>query len=243
MHITEKSLLAIVTLASATLASAQSAYTGGHGDIGIAFEGGAFEPHWHLGAGATVDGSPLASEGEYEPGDIFAETSFTRMSPSGLNAGLGVADGTEVYVLGSASYPPNLGFAAEELDPSDWIGDITLTLSGWTTPLGGELAIYSTNLAGSTVSDIAFSTYDVGATFSSNSISLTPGDHGHFEWAMTIVGNYDLEFTWEGTHVTEGFQSATQTFSASAVPEPATTALLLAASVAGLTIFQRRRRA
>ena len=232
--------LSILAMAAAVSAHGQSAYTSGHGDIGLAYEGGAFEPHWHIGGGATVDGSPLAFEEEYEPDDLYAQTEATRFSPTGLSAGLGVADGTEIFVLGSSTYQPNLGFAVEELDFSDWVGDITLTLTDWTLPTDGELAIYTTNLSGSTVSDIAFSTYDSGATVFGNSIALTPGDHVHFQWGLTVAGQYDLEFTWSGTHVTDGFQTASQVFSVNAVPEPASFALIFGVVVAG--VASRRRR-
>jgi surface-anchored protein len=233
--------LFVLTVAATPALHAQSAYTSGHGDIGVEYEDGDFVPHWHLGASAVVDGVSLTEEGEYAPGQIFAQTVATRLSPSGLSSSLGVADGTEIFVMGSSAYLPNLGFAVEELDSGVWDGDITLTLSGWTTPVGADFALYTTDLGGSSVTDIVFSSYDSGATVLGNELPLTPGDHTHLQWGFTTAGTYDLEFTWSGTHVTDGFISTTSIFTVQAVPEPATTALLMVSMVGVVTLCRRRR--
>lgn len=219
----------------------QAIYTSGHADIGVGYSGGNFEPHWHLHAGAVVDGTPIAADEEYDPDDLRARTSAMRSSPTGLNAGIGVADGTTIYVAGSSSYQPNLGFGVEELDPLDWIGDITLTLTGWTLPsASADFALYTTNLADTLVVDIVFSTHDPASTALNNSFTMTPGDHLHFQWGFTEVGIYDFEFTWSGTHATDGFISTTETYSVQAIPEPA--AGLLAALGLGLAMLRHRRR-
>ena len=70
------SALAFVQLAHGAL------WTAGHGDLGIGYEDGALEPHWHLGEdneSVTLDGSsgPLGPEGaEYEADAITPVTSL-----------------------------------------------------------------------------------------------------------------------------------------------------------------------
>jgi len=222
-------------------ANAQAIYTSGHADIGVGYVTGDFEPHWHLHAGAVVDGTPLVSEAEYAPADLNAQTSATRTSPNGLASTIGVTDGTEIHAAGSSAYQPNLGFGAEELDPLDWSGPITLTLSGWTLPSGtAEFALYTTNLAGTSVVDRIFSTFAPGSTDFGNSFDMTPGDHIHFQWAFTEAGTYTFDLTWTGTHVVDGAISTTESFTVQVVPEPSTF-LLAGAGFAGILLLRRRR--
>lgn len=229
---------------SADLGRAQAIYTSGHGDIGIGYlaDEQEFDPHWHLGAGAVVDGSPLPTEGEYAPGDIIARTTATRNSPSGLGSVLGVADGTAIYALGSSTFPPNLGIAAEELDPLDWDGPITLSLTGWTVPSGAEFALFTTNLAGTSTVDRLFSTFNPGATDFGNSLPLLPGDHAHYQWGFTEAGTYTFEFTWTGTHQTDGVISTSASYTVQVVPEPSSLALIVLGLAGGLAVRRRRNR-
>lgn len=243
-HSTRLTLLAAsaVTLMLAPALQAQSLYSAGHADIGVDYDSSemAFEPHWHLDPGAIVNGSPLASGAEYEPDDLIAVVAATRNSPNGLASSIGVADGTIIFAAGSSTYQPNLGFSAEELDGSDWAGNITMSLTGWTMPGGAEFALYSTNLAGTNVADVVYSTFDPSQTFAFNSMPLTPGDHLHFQWGFTQPGYYDFEFTWTGTHVIDGFISTTDIFTVHVVPEPAVTAILMA-GIIGIWVIRRRR--
>lgn len=236
-------VVAVWAFGFSATSSAQVIYSSGHGDIGVGYDAAAqeFEPHWHLDTGAVVDGSPLAADTEYEPGDLNARGNATRTSPSGLSSTLGVADGTTIYAMGSSAYQPNLGFGVEELDPGDWTGPITITLSGWTLPAGGQFALYTTNLAGTSVVDRVFSTFAPGSTDFSNSFTMTPGDHLHFQWGFTQLGTYTFDFTWSGTHATDGGISTTESFTVQVIPEPSTVALLVLA-LAGLLAFRKRLR-
>ena len=227
---------------SLPLNAASVAYTSGHGDIGVGYDASVteFEPHWHMGVGAVIDGSSLATEEEYAPGDLVAIVSSTRLSPNGLAAGIGVPDGSSIRVAGSAAYQPNLGFAVEELDPANWTGIITLTLTAWTLPsASADFAMYTTNLAGTSVVETVFSTHSIASTFASNSFTMTPGDHVHFQFGFTEPGNYDLELTWTGMHKVDGNISTTDTFRLHVIPEP--TSVTLIGLALGLAGFRRRR--
>lgn len=241
----KKSYLAAVLalgFAATNSAPAQVLYTSGHGDIGAGYDAGEFEPHWHLHSGAIVGGSPLAADGEYAPADLNASGQATRTSPSGLSSVMGVADGTTIYAMGSSAYQPNLGFGVEELDPADWNSNITLTLTGWSLPsVTAKFALYTTNLAGTSVVDKIFSTFAPGSTDFSNSFTMTPGDHMHFQWGFTEVGTYTFDLTWTGNHVGDGAISTTDTFTVQVVPEPSTLALSVMA-LAGICLLVRRRR-
>lgn len=221
--------------------------TSGHTDVGVGYVGGALEPHWHTHVGAVVDGVVQTADGEYEPADLIASTTATRLTPSGgggLSGLLGVPDGTQVWVMGSSTYQPNVGFGTEELNPADWSGPITITFNpgSSTLPGGAAFGLYTTNVAGTTVVDRFFSSVSGTATDASNTISLNPGDHAHYQWAFTQQGAYDLNFTWSGTHLLDGFKSASATFSVQAVPEPSTLAMLAVGGGAGAIVGVRRLR-
>lgn len=240
------SLLAVAVLAVLAFTSplrAQAIYSSGHGDIGAAYDDLAkeFEPHWHLHAGAVVDGATLAADGEFAPGAALARTSATRTSPSGLSNIIGVADGTLIYAAGSSAYQPNLGFGVEELEIDDWSSPITVTLTSSSVPVGANFALYTTNLAGTSVVDRIFSTLAPGSTDFSNSFTMTTGDHIHFQWGFTEQGTYTFDLTWSGTHVVDGIISTTETFAVQVVPEPSTFALLGLGGAIGAWAFSRRR--
>jgi surface-anchored protein len=229
--------------------AAPAIYTSGHADVGVGYHDGDLEPHWHTHAGAVVDGVATTVDGEYEPADMIARTTATRLTPSGgggLSALLGVPDGTKVWVMGSTTYQPNAGWGAEELDPADWIGNITVTFnpSLSTFPSGGAFGLYTTNIPGTNVVDKLFSSVSAGATDFTNTLQLTPGGHTHFQWAFTQEGDYSLNFTWPGEHLTDGPKTASATFGVQAVPEPSTVAMLaMAGGMAAIATIRRLRRA
>lgn len=240
-----KHLIAVLLL-SASFASAQSIYSGGHADIGLAYEDGELIPHWHLDNGAIVDGQPLPDGGghEYMPDELIAQVGTTRASASGSDAYLGVAPGTPVYVAGLLAYQPYLGFGTEELNPLEWSGDITVTLTGFTTPDGGQFALYTTNASGATTVDITLSTYDPSTANSwglgNNVFGIGVGGHDHYQFGFTLPGQYSITLNFTGNHLTDGPVSGSATFDFNVVPEPSTYALI--ALGVGLILFRFRRR-
>jgi surface-anchored protein len=235
------SLLAAVLLFT-TSASAQGVYTGGHGDLGIEYEDGAFHAHWHIGAGATVDGAALSEEAEYEPASLIGLLEGTSVvSNANVTAALGVSTGTTAFRTGITAYPPNIGFGLEELTPSDWQdGTITLSLTAVSGP--GEIALSQTVIGIGTF--VWFSSVSDSVTANSNNWDFAVGGHQHLDWFFTKAGNYDLTFSWTGTHLTEGLVTGSGTFGfqVGAIPESSAFALLAGAFSLGLVVLRRPRR-
>lgn len=238
-------LLGISCLLAPLTLHAQMVYTSGHTDIGVGYEDGELYPHWHLDAGNIVDGQPLEEESEYEPGDLVAQFSGTRGAAAGSSDYLGASSGTTIYMGGpSVAWQPYLGFGTEELNPGDWVdGRITLTLTGWTTPDGGSFALYTTNGAGTTTTDVFLSTFNPASAnidgIGQNSFYLFAGGHEHYTFGFTTPGDYELTFEFSGQHVQDGLVSASGTFGFNVVPEPSTVALMTLAGIS--TLFLRRR--
>ncbi len=231
-----------VSLASGSAHAALSVYTLGHADIGVGYLTGiGLEPHWHVHAGATVNGSPLAADAEYEPTDLLAYVpppSVPRPSGPAWNF-LGNSAGAPVWFLPQGLDPakPFLGIASEELDPADW-NSLTLSLKSMTGPAGGHFSLWQTDTFGSPTVKMATSDGISG----SDSFAMTVGGHDHYNYGFTAPGIYYVEFQWDGDHKTDGRFSATGTyaFGVTVVPEPGETAALAALGLAGFALWRRR---
>jgi surface-anchored protein len=223
------------------LASSASAalYTAGHGDIGVGYEGGELHPHWHFHSNAVIDGVVLGGDAEFEPGEITAAVTSTATAPNDptFNSGTGVLPGGTIWFLPQGNTPgvPFLGIATEELTPADWNGNITFALTGVTSPSGsGHFSLWQGG-----VSDTFFmSTNDPANTVNgNNTLQLAPGTHDHYNYGFSEEGIWTIELTVSGDHVTDGFQTKTESF-AFQVPEPSTALLGL---LGGLGLLRRRR--
>jgi len=233
----------ILTFALLPLASAHAAalYTAGHGDIGIAYDGG-LEPHVHIHDGSIVDGSPVNNPPggvEFAPDEVLIFVSNPSAArPAGAQWDyIGVSAGSPIWFLPQTEDPakPWLGIASEELDPLDWTGPLTLTLNAVAGPAGGAFSLYDVDGFGVPTAHMATSDGITGA----DALSLTAGGHSHFNFSFTQPGLYDVTFTVTGTHAVDGPQSATATYSFGVtVPEPS--AALLGLAAAGLLIRRRR---
>ena len=226
-----KTTLALASAFAFSQLAHGASWTAGHGDLGIGYEDGALEPHWHLGEdneSVTLDGTPgpLGSEGaEYEANEITPVTSLTQS-----------IGGSFYYVFPATENAtvPYIGFGTEELSAGDWNGSLTLSLTGASGP--GSFSLFSTDSLGAVTtlmdSSDGFSTVD--------SITLAPETHTHHTWAFSQTGSYDLTFQVTGDHVSAGAQSASATYGFSVVPEPSTAGLLLGAAALALTVVRRR---
>ncbi|HVR35171.1 MAG TPA: choice-of-anchor M domain-containing protein [Methylomirabilota bacterium] len=226
-------LLGLLTASVATL-SAQTSLTTEHVDVGIAYEQGAWDLHLHKE-------NPPPNE-EFEPGDAIlvvgsaAETSVPA-SPSFSFLG---TTGDPVWILPQNQNPSLLflGIGAEEIDPSTFVGNITLTLDAVSGP--GHFALYQTDSFGTPT---VFMNSRDGIS-SGDNVSITPGNHAHFNWAFSEPGTYNVAFEASGI-LNDGFSTFTSsgpvTYTYEVVPEPGTYALL--GLGAGMLFFTLKRRA
>lgn len=72
-HTKLTALTLLLMAVTAAPAFSQALWTTRHGDIGVAFEGGELEPHWHI-EGGTVDGVPRPDE-EFDAADLRVQLS------------------------------------------------------------------------------------------------------------------------------------------------------------------------
>ena len=210
-------------------------WTGGHGDIGIGYDAGAIEPHWHLGEGGesvTLGGETgsLGPDGaEYGTLQI---TPYTALSQT--------IDGSSYFVFPATEDPtvPFIGFGTEELNPSEWTGDLTFSLTNvfaHSGASGGSFFLIHEDPTGP-VTTLMDSSDGFSAA---DSILLTPNTHTHYTLAFSQGGVYDLTFRVDGIHST-GAKSSSAVYRFSVVPEPSTAGLLLGTAALALTVVRRR---
>lgn len=241
------SKLAILAVVAAAVplnsASAASIWTAGHGDLGIGYEAGELEPHWHLGEEGeevVVDGATISNDPdgfEYGPDELIATTSLSAIRSTGSQWDyIGVSANGTYYLFPQVAdlNTPWVGIGTEELDPADWTGSLTLTLTGITGPAGGKFSLYQTDSFG----DPTFFMSTNDGVSGADAVSLAAGGHEHHNWTFTEQGSYDLTFDIAGTHAVDGAKTATATYTFSVIPEPSA-ALLGAFGALGL---MRRRR-
>ena len=259
---------AAAALAAGPARAAIVEYTDGHADIGLGYEGpGELFLHYHF-EGATVGGTRL-NDAEFEPEAVATRVpdkqgvnfdsvppqfGFTGITPDGDPAT------SDFWFLpqGNVSGVPFLGFATEELAASDWVGNLSFALTGVRfTPFGTGVAgqevfsLWQNDPFGNP--NVFMSTAD--GIDGTDSLSLATGQHDHFNFGFSEEGQYEIDLTASGTHVTDGFVqdfgtfkfavgSATPAFEVAAVPEPGSMALigLAACGLAGGAARRRRKR-
>ena len=235
------SLAALVGLSLTSTYATAATLTSGHVDfIGIGYVAGELEPHSHAHEGAVVDGSPLGADTEFEVGDLTVQTylTTTRLAGSAWDP-VGVGSGQSFWTLTETETAgqPFVGIGAEELNPADWDGAITITLtdaSGSGILAGGKFSLWQ----GSLTPNFFMSTNDGISGADVFSMDLNEGDHAHFGWGFTEEGIYDLTFEIAGTHVGDNAKTATATYSFSVIPEPSSALL---GAFGALALLRRRR--
>lgn len=217
-------------------------YSAGHGDIGLAYEDGELELHYHFGNGAILNGVPLVGEIEYDPDEAHVRLSDdTRGVTSAPLSFLGTSTGDPVWRLPQSNTPglPFLGIASEELDGLGF-SSATIRMTSFNGP--GEFALWQPGGLG------GFNTFwqtndGIGP---SDVLNLGIGVHDHFNYGFTAEGIYDVGLTAEADFAAGGSVMDVGVFrfvvgSATAIPEPSSFAALLMGGLALVTRSRRRR--
>lgn len=237
-------LSVIVLLALVDSTHAALTFTSGHGDIGLEYTSpGQLALHVHAHTGATVDGAPLLTDNEYEPDEIEVQVSTSAyhvQSDSALVSGTGVMLGQGLWRIPESNNPllPFLGFGAEELSAGDWLGDLTFSLAGISSPSGtGHFSIYQSDGLGGW--NLFMSTADGGIT-PADKIDIAAEGHDHYNMTFSEAGTWTIDLFASGTHATDGVQtSGIHSFSFQVAPEPSRALFALLGLIA---IMTRRRR-
>lgn len=219
-------LLAPLVLFSSSHAA--SVLTGGHADApGFGYDGG-FEPHIHVGAGSIIDGVAISSDAEFEPDELIVAIPETSTVTVGSTTYYWLPEGHDDAEDAGAAH---IGIGLEELDSADWVGStVTISLLSFSGP--GDFLLWQDDGFGGQIIFL-----DTANNITSFDRSLLSQSHSHFNWGFTEKGLFEIEFGISGTHVDDGFQSASGTY-LFMVPEPSA-ALLGAFGALGLL---RRRR-
>lgn len=219
-------------------------WVGGHGDIGVELNAlDQLELHFHFESDVNSAGGGTIAAGGYAPSAIQV---FVPGPPLGRPAGsqwdfLG-APSDQVWFLPPSveAGKPFLGWGLEELDPADWNGDLTWSLSSVvSSPVGSHFSLWKEELGAPTP---YFATSD--GISAADAFSQTAGGHEHYFVGFTREGLYQIELSIAGNHKTLGAltDSAVFTF-AVGVPEPTSSALLSVASLGLAARWVRRRKA
>ena len=223
--------------AGPALAAYETEWSAGHGDIGLAFEDGELELHYHFESGAVLNGTPVDGTAnpdgvELEPDEAYVRVGDNTFSPTYNN-------GAGAYLLpqNSASGIPFVGLASEELDNTGY-SNATVTLTAFSG--AGTFELLEATATGLNY----FMDTDDGVT-SADTVALGVPTHAHYTYAFSDPGIYDLTLTADvsGSNVAAATDTATFRFvvgSATAVPEPGSAAALLA--IGGMALAARRRR-
>jgi surface-anchored protein len=225
---------------------AEMVWVGGHGDIGLEFNSTAntLGLHFHLEDATLANGSNFVGgrpqTGEVEPGDLIIGVPSARRTtrPAGDQWNFtGTSAGANFWTLPATdeNNHPFVGFASEA-------GEIGI---GWTAPFEWRVT--------SVVAPGAFSIWSgattpiprVSADRTTNLFPLGIDAHNHFNMGFTSEGIYEVTFEATGFKGTTQFV-ASDTFrfavgdsTISAVPEPSSMLLALAAVGIGGVVSRR----
>lgn len=220
--------------------NAAGIWTDGHGDIGLAFEGGEFDLHYHLD-NSTVDGVTIEDD-EFQPEEIIAFVpDGPGPRPDGATwdfAGVGAAE--PIWYLDQTQLVdrPWPGIGTEELSAGDFVGNLTFELTGFSGP--GQLAVFDYTPFGLPRNIYIQTSNGISGD---DAFNVPTGTHAHFNWWFTAPGVYTLDImaTGELSAAAGGgtvSDAGTFTFHV-AVPEP-TSGVLLVVAVSFTSLGLRR---
>ncbi len=224
-------------------------YTSGHADLGLAAyddaEGVDFlELHLHVHAGATVDGSPLASGAEYAPDEAIIVVPFTSQIARPADpvwAAVGVDAGEVFWYLPQTQTAsvPFLGIGAEDAAGGTFDNDqLELRLLDLSGP--GEFSVWQTDTWGQTNFFISTEINGRDNPTANRVTGLLTPSHGHYGWGFSLPGTYQTTFKVYGT-INGVPQTDQGTFTFQVAPEPSTMSLLALALGGGFLALRRRR--
>jgi surface-anchored protein len=213
-------------------AQAQTTIASDHVDIGIAYEGGAWDLHVH-----QEEPAPGA---EYAPSEaVFVIGESARLAGGIPNTPVATsffgAAGSPLWVLPKTQVEdlPFLGIGTEEMSASDWNGPLTLSLRSVSGP--GDVFVWDVGAFGDFLPKMS-SRDGVGA---GDALSLAAGSHAHYFWGFSAPGEYEVGLSASGVHAVDGsVASDPAVYRFSVVPEPGPLSLLLAG---GLLLGVRRK--
>ncbi|QDV44492.1 hypothetical protein Enr13x_43580 [Stieleria neptunia] len=222
-------------------------YSAGHSDIGLAYEDGELNLHFHFGGDTILDGAPVGGVGgiEFNPSDAYVLVDDAAMYPGGAPGPisfLGLNTGDPVWILPQSNTAgmPFLGIATEELEAP--FTSASFEMTGFSGP--GQFALWQGGFAPS----VFMQTSDGIIGGPGDTLSLpSVGSHDHYNWGFTQQGVYDIELTataYNGS-LPGGFVSDTETFrfvvgNVTAIPEPSSFAAI-AFVTTGFLVRRRRR--
>ena len=245
--------------------SSAAIWSSGHGDIGIGFENGQLEPHFHFHGEEEHDddhGDDHDDDHDDDHGDDdhddhehgeeehavidgaeptqeeygIDELTLRVVGPTQPGAG-----GAQVYLLaqdeGLADQlgSPWVGIAVEEIDQGIFQNDL-VTLSLVSVSGPGTFSLWNTDAFGG---DSVLISSALGSDAPNQlDLALEPG-HYHYNMGFSEPGAYGVTFRAEGDLVAGGIASEEFTVSFDVVPEPSSFFLLALGAIATL----RRRRA
>ncbi|MFT6059891.1 MAG: surface-anchored protein [Lentimonas sp.] len=238
MHKKYTTLLSLSALSLLTAqANGQINFSSGHIDIGIAYEGGEWEPHVH----DEENDIEYESDALLFHGDEANSTNFRLTAPGAGSFGFLGNAGDDIFIFPQVEDTslPFIGIAAEEIDPADFAtNEITLELSGFSGP--GDFFLYQTDGFGTP--NLLYDTTD-GLN---DVLTLNIGSHAHYNFAFSAEGVYNVTLTASGI-LNDGFNTlstsapATFLFGVNAVPEPSAFALIAGCMTLGFVAMRRRR--
>ncbi len=238
--------------------SSGAIWSSGHGDIGIGFENGQLDPHFHFhGEEDDHDDDHGDDDDDHEHGEEehavingaeptqeeygIDELTLQVLGPAQPGAGIADSGAALVYLLaqdeGLADElgSPWVGIAVEEIDQGIFQNDlVTLSLVSVSGP--GAFSLWNTDAFGE---DSVLISSALGSDAPNQlDLALEPG-HYHYNMGFSEPGAYGVTLRAEGDLVAGGIASEEFTVRFDVVPEPSSFFLLALGAVATL----RRRRA